>query len=204
MPTTYLLPCDCGKKLPVEAPQAGQTVRCSCGQSMEVPTIRGLAKLQQAKQQEVTKAGSRWGPRQGLLLLGAVITLTAVSASIALQVKANADYEKFTPTGYKFTEEKAERIRQAYEKMSPAQTWREWGDLRSRVGRNSTPTEKKIAEVILYRDEQVAMYQRWRYVTYGIVALGVMLMAATLLFTTSPRAAEKSSKRPPPNRKRSP
>lgn len=41
----YLLPCSCGKSVPVEASQAGQRVRCSCGQMLDVPTMRLVRQL---------------------------------------------------------------------------------------------------------------------------------------------------------------
>ena len=194
---TYLLPCDCGKKLRVEAPQAGQMVRCSCGKSMEVPTIRGLARLDRARGPAV-ETGPRWGPRQGLILLGAVIAAAAVSGSIWLQVKEHQVHRDYTPTGYEFTDEKAEQIRQDVDRLSPADTWRNWESLRKRVDRKPTPTEEQIVRVIAYRDGQVAAYRRWRYGTYGIVALGAILIGAALLFTRSPRTARKA---PPAGRR---
>ena len=44
----YLLPCQCGQKLPVDASQAGLRVRCACGAEPQVPTLRGLAALERA------------------------------------------------------------------------------------------------------------------------------------------------------------
>jgi hypothetical protein len=49
--TKYLLPCACGRKLPVEVAQAGEIVRCACGQSVTVPSLRRLRELEPANPQ---------------------------------------------------------------------------------------------------------------------------------------------------------
>ena len=41
----YQLPCTCGRTIPVEVSQAGQTVRCSCGAGVEVPAMRLIRSL---------------------------------------------------------------------------------------------------------------------------------------------------------------
>ncbi len=41
----YKLPCSCGKTIPIEVSQAGQTVRCSCGAHVEVPAMRLIRSL---------------------------------------------------------------------------------------------------------------------------------------------------------------
>lgn len=45
MSQRYLLSCSCGRTIPVGVSQAGSTVVCSCGKSLDVPTIRGLKAL---------------------------------------------------------------------------------------------------------------------------------------------------------------
>ncbi len=41
----YLVSCSCGKEIAVTRSQAGQSVPCACGQSVQVPTLRGFADL---------------------------------------------------------------------------------------------------------------------------------------------------------------
>lgn len=41
----YQLTCTCGRAIPVEVSQAGQTVQCSCGAKLEVPTMRLIRNL---------------------------------------------------------------------------------------------------------------------------------------------------------------
>ncbi|HEX7450492.1 MAG TPA: hypothetical protein VF306_23230 [Pirellulales bacterium] len=81
MKTSYLLPCQCGKKIEVDANQSGLPVRCQCGAEHAVPTLRGLASLERAAPPASAAAGASagggsrpgWGLRQGLVFLGLVI-----------------------------------------------------------------------------------------------------------------------------------
>src|SRR5262245_43414249 len=73
----YLLACpSCGAKNPVETGQAGQSIRCSCGNTIEVPSIRAMRSLE--PQGEDVPVGPRWSTRQGLVFLGLAITAAAL------------------------------------------------------------------------------------------------------------------------------
>ena len=89
----YLLPCPaCNSRLPVETGQAGQTIRCSCGNSLEVPSIRGLRVLEQIADERPTAAS--WTKRKGLLFLGAAVSigaLVAAAAVVAFRPNVNDD-----------------------------------------------------------------------------------------------------------------
>jgi hypothetical protein len=76
------LPCSCGKKLLVEASQAGEEVHCLCGAVLEVPTMKGLAALERAAPAERAKARKKkWGARQRVLLVG--ILVMAIGLGVA-------------------------------------------------------------------------------------------------------------------------
>jgi hypothetical protein len=89
----YLLPCPaCNSPLPVETGQAGQTIRCTCGNSVEVPSIRGLRTLEPLADER--PAASTWTKRKGLLFLGAALSiggLIAAGAVAALRPSAKDD-----------------------------------------------------------------------------------------------------------------
>jgi len=75
----YLLPCSCGRKLPIHASQAGERVLCTCGADVEVPTMREIAALEQDRSERVAaRLAVRWGLRQRLFLAGAVLALAGV------------------------------------------------------------------------------------------------------------------------------
>jgi hypothetical protein len=59
MSKRFLLPCACGKKLVVDATQAGEQLRCECGTSVLVPTLRGLKDLEPVDEPTEGPAGRR-------------------------------------------------------------------------------------------------------------------------------------------------
>ena len=76
MRAKYLLPCACGREIPVEPTQAGQQVRCQCGLEQEVPTLLRLSRLKLAEPPAAaspSRARSAWGLRQRVLLVGLAI-----------------------------------------------------------------------------------------------------------------------------------
>ena len=52
----YLLPCSCGKSVAVEVSQAGQSVRCPCGNTLDVPAMRLIRQLPPAVRRTSTNA----------------------------------------------------------------------------------------------------------------------------------------------------
>ncbi len=78
MSQRYLLTCSCGTEHAVETAQAGDTIRCDCGESLQVPSFRDLQKLPPVRDPEagIKKPRRSWHPLQGLLFgLGAVLFL---------------------------------------------------------------------------------------------------------------------------------
>ena len=84
MSTRYLLPCRCGKKIPVETSQAGQVLRCECGQDVEVPTLLKLRSLEAVEEKEAFRpvAKASWGVSQGITIVSAVVMLLAVAGLV--------------------------------------------------------------------------------------------------------------------------
>jgi hypothetical protein len=80
----YLLSCTCGQKLTVSSRQAGESLRCSCGTMLEVPTMRGLRELEAVQPAGTPRAGS-WGGRQQavLLLVACAIGLCGIAGYLA-------------------------------------------------------------------------------------------------------------------------
>jgi hypothetical protein len=75
----YLLPCECGRKIPVAASQAGETVVCECGRSLSAPKLRELRQLETQAVEEDRPGGRAWSPLQGgLFVAGAVVLLISI------------------------------------------------------------------------------------------------------------------------------
>jgi hypothetical protein len=76
----YFLPCECGAQTVVSPAQAGQTVHCRCGITLQVPTMRGLRELEAASDSAaaIPRPEPQWDDRHRvafLLALGAVTCL---------------------------------------------------------------------------------------------------------------------------------
>jgi hypothetical protein len=71
----YLLPCSCGKKIPVETTMAGQSIQCSCGRTLDVPKLQGIRRLERFVETSDTprKTSSRAGRALGIVLIGLII-----------------------------------------------------------------------------------------------------------------------------------
>jgi len=81
----YLLPCACGKKVPVEPPQAGGLVRCECGAELEVPTLLALRRLERADSRlhPVSSSTVAWGARQRIVFVGTIVCAIGLAVAIA-------------------------------------------------------------------------------------------------------------------------
>ncbi len=76
--SNFRLPCACGQSVSVSASQAGQTVGCSCGAQLEVPTLRGLRELPLSDAPAGAKRVSTWENRQRAIYLLTLISLAAL------------------------------------------------------------------------------------------------------------------------------
>lgn len=118
MPIQYLLPCSCGRKIPVETRQAGGSISCECGASLEVPRLLEVKKLERAATQGgITKNKPVWGIAQGMILSGIVILIViAVFSVLELRYGQGNPYDSLTP----------EQMHAAFAKMKPIDTWETW------------------------------------------------------------------------------
>ena len=78
MSKRYLLRCSCDRDQVVEPAQAGQTILCPCGKSLEVPTLLAMRELPLAPGERMPGASFRWGVRHRLISIGALVLLGAL------------------------------------------------------------------------------------------------------------------------------
>ena len=115
----YLLPCECGQKLPVNSTQAGERVRCTCGRELDVPTLRSLQALERRDDAAAKPELAPWGWRQGLAFLGASIFVLASLALVVLNLKKPQSREQA------FMAARPESL--DFKAISPAGAWFQWG-----------------------------------------------------------------------------
>ena len=155
MKQSYLLPCTCGQKIPVEATRAGQEVVCQCGRRLEVPTMRKLRHLERAAPPERGRTPSQaWGARQAVILVGSLVILAAM----------------ITAAWFYTMRPKMKPI----EELTFADTWIIWErDLHPGIDFTS-PSERGYLEVR-------KAYHRWMSVVAAFFVLGVGIVVVGLL-----------------------
>jgi hypothetical protein len=89
MSQQYLLPCACGQQHRVAPAQAGEQVRCGCGKSLIVPTLRGLRALELAPESGPARSAPGWSRIHGAIF---AISLLVMMAGLALAACSLALY----------------------------------------------------------------------------------------------------------------
>jgi hypothetical protein len=117
--TTYLVTCDCGKKLPVEIGQAGGQVVCECGASVAVPPLRQLRHLPTAEPAvSEKKPAAAWDIRKGVA--SACLVVAVILAGLA----GWSRYRE--PVVPEFPKDHVESFTKYIDTFSPADAWTLW------------------------------------------------------------------------------
>ncbi len=78
----YLLPCECGKNNQVDVSQAGQQIRCECGQLVEVPTLRGVRELERSDEPITeSRKSTEWDATRGMIFAGSLLLFVIGAAT---------------------------------------------------------------------------------------------------------------------------
>jgi hypothetical protein len=180
MKQAYLLPCKCGQKVEVDTTQAGLTVKCTCGSTLDVPTMRDIVRLEcagVAGSSGAKRGTSNWGPRQGYTLVGALIALIGLSW-LGYQLWTMPEDLYVLPS----------EIRAEVEELSPAELVQQFNALRKGLD----PTELPIIKANrAYRE----WHRRWTYVAAGIGVFGIAL-ASGAWFALGARTAPRERPQP--------
>jgi len=117
--SNFQLPCDCGKSVSVSVRQAGQTVRCSCGAQLEVPTLRGLQKLPPADATSAARLRATWENRQRVIFSLVLISLCALALGAYLWANVPSLPRPATPEEIKriFAAGKPDQVYDAFQSL---------------------------------------------------------------------------------------
>jgi hypothetical protein len=179
----YLLPCSCGRSVTVEAKHAGRQVRCNCGNSLEVPTMLELARLERAEEEAVAAGPTdRWGVPQQFIVVGVAVLLIAIcgGAWLALNVP------QLPKPAYDAT-----KIRSQIQSADPAQTLQFWWEVRRGLPPGRNPAMIKYGE-------RLFRFRVWVIAAAMAIAVGAALTAAGLLLMrrySAPSPPEHPSRR---------
>jgi len=112
--------------VPVKPSQAGESVVCECGQSLDVPTLQQLRRLDRLEPSGPRVRRTAWGRRQVWISAGLIVTVLGLS---------HLAYLRWT---------RPQRVN--VETLSPAQTWMLWQELRLGVNRTASPAARDAAK----------------------------------------------------------
>lgn len=180
----FLLPCPCGQKVRVSNAQAGGQVACACGQSLSVPTLRGLRKLEPAPVEKSRTPALRWSATHGAIfssaaLIGAVgIALLSYQLFYYSQLVGWLGSSRFDYTvdrSKEVLEHAGEHIDAEVNKFTPAEAL---DDLRAAETAGLGEREPPLWEAA----KKKAGERLWWIRLGGGLALGGLLVAALSLF----------------------
>ena len=180
MATHYLLPCQCGKKNEVDSSQAGLTLRCECGSELAVPAMRGLASLERVERAPppyLAQPAGNWGPRQGLMFLGAAVMAAAALAALYFwwqlpqPVTLMPDYQA--------------RNRQGINTLSLEESFDVWHNLQAGI-------EQPMIEAQLnVYDRYKEWVMQWETACGAVGGVGLLLVVIGLLMPSKRRVARR-------------
>lgn len=170
MKKKYLLTCRCGRSVPVESNQAGLSVSCACGETIDVPSFRELSSTARVIATGTLKSASlqtQWGPREATIFLGLVLVATAVGIGV---------YLFFTrPTPPRFIIH-GDRVREAVEALTLEETFELWEAMRGGI------REEYLPDIAIYNFQRKSYVRQLSLTAFiGIVGLLVAGLGITVL-----------------------
>ena len=158
----YLLPCHCGETHRVSPRQSGETLACTCGARLDVPTLRELKTLEPAPMATSAAAKPAWGPRQRLLFVGLLVAAVSLIAG---------GYFRFVEMPK--LPEIATR-QSDLEKVKPAEAWQFWVLVRHGMPPGAPPD---LAQAL----EGIEVAQRKIRIALGVGIAGLLVAASGFL-----------------------
>lgn len=120
----YLLTCECGATVPVEARHAGAQVECNCGRTLDVPPLRALRHLptEAAPASSTSSAPVTWGVGQGIATV-CLLAALVLGAAAAWSRWGEPSLPEFDATAY------TGNVEQNIDALTPVQAWQLWVDV---------------------------------------------------------------------------
>lgn len=170
MTAKYLFPCPCGQQIVVQPRQAGETIACSCGTLLQIPTLLDMTGLEPVAPESAAPPtpSTAWGLRHRLLLLGIFLVVAAVVGIVWLYVERPVSrFDTIDP----------EHIRQTAQKLPPSQTWSIWETMKQGLDRRTDLTYEAA----------VLRFRVWQGVVAALALLGIALVVAGTIGTKDTR-----------------
>jgi hypothetical protein len=149
--------------------QAGEIIICTCGKSLEVPTLLKLKTYQRAEVLPPAKTPRKtWSAGHRLILLGAVIIIAAIAIGGWLFWERPAD---------PFANLNAQQVKEALQTVSPSQSWRRW-----LYYEKAGPEWRKVNIEIAFADQQaIHKFLWWLWALIPSTGLGLVMAGIIVL-----------------------
>ncbi len=183
----YSLPCSCGDTIPIETSQAGETVVCSCGRQLEVPTMRAIRQLDPIRPPAVAcaKSAGNWSMPQRLCFsIGMAVAAIGFAIGVYYQLgRASLDTEEVV------WDTRLDSDLELLDNMNLEEAWKNWENVRdSGIGPYNPPRFIKSRVVS-------AFWKKYVVVGLGIGLSGLALMG--IAFVLPRQRVRVPRKRPP-------
>ena len=140
-------------------------IPCSCGASVQAPTMLRMSSLEPAPEEEASQEASRrasrstWGLTQAMTFLGGVLLgIAAVGGVLLIKHRPVSPYENVDP----------EQVRESSKTLAPLRTFEIWETMQQGLDRRQ---DQRFVAAMIH-------YQAWQIVT-GVVAIsGIALVGA--------------------------
>jgi hypothetical protein len=174
----YTLPCPgCRKKHAVQSSQAGTSIECKCGRTIQVPSMRGMRELQPIVEQTTEQQAEKrrrpqvsWGMRQGIAL--ACLTVGGIALGFAIFLFATKP-EHPTALAHRFFASQEKQMDEYAANMTLAQSLIHWKDLNARGIAPQVPVPAKLTQL---RDDYLEYQIRLTF-TLAIAIIALALFA---------------------------
>jgi hypothetical protein len=176
MATRFLLPCTCGREIPVDAGQAGDSALCECGRRVLVPKLGQLRLLPRVQS---VAAETTWSPRKGLIALCAIIGVVCLVLGIyswAVTPRIGAD-DLQAAIG---------RTGDFIDSLSPVDTWVYWHQRSVPMGRQGLTVDASPQRFA--HDAEVELRTTHQRLAFGAAGLAALVSLTLVLWRPSRQA----------------
>jgi hypothetical protein len=174
MSQQFLLPCSCGQKTRITTAQAGAQVKCVCGQSLSVPTLRGIRKLEVAPFEAASKRSATWSPIHGALFASG---LAIASIGVVVLAFFGLRYVQLGASGYTrdITDAVVKAERERIDRLAPTEALAEWKEnVNDGLGQREEPPWVRANKIM-------AGYKSFIRASVAALVAGALLSVVALL-----------------------
>lgn len=176
MKDVFLLPCTCGKKVSVDAGQAGTNVACECGKQVTVPRFRAMRELErvQPAPAEISAESKKgqWNALRGVLFSFGMLSLAVALVLVCYHLYS---YSLMFDGGESWKQAHIEEMREGVEYLSPVEALADFQDMATKgLTIDGVPPWSQVAAM---RDTS----RRWLLTGLIGLAVGIVCVSASLI-----------------------